>query len=170
MRRKGELWGMRTECANVGPRWQSNSAPAYGRRSTFLTFDEPIKSQLDREAPCQGRPLGPSLPHKRGTTVERLDDQEPIVSLRTWGSGPRPEGTEARDAGGPRPGPIAFDRRELSIILSVYGRLVAAGEWRDYALDFGRERAVFSIFRRASEMPLYRIVDRKSTRLNSSHT
>ena len=102
--------------------------------------------------------MGPSLPHKRGTTVERLDDQEPIVSLRTWGSGPRPEGTEARDAGGPRPGPIAFDRRELSIILSVYGRLVAAGEWRDYALDFGRERAVFSIFRRASEMPLYRIV------------
>jgi hypothetical protein len=44
------------------------------------------------------------------------------------------------------------------MILDVYGRRVAEGEWRDYALDFGVEKAVFSIFRRASEMPLYRIV------------
>lgn len=53
---------------------------------------------------------------------------------------------------------MAFDRKELTVILDVYGRQVAAGEWRDYALDFGRERATFSIFRRASEQPLYRIV------------
>ena len=52
---------------------------------------------------------------------------------------------------------VAFDRRELSEILAVYGRQVAAGEWRDYAMDFGRESAVFSVFRRASEWPLYRI-------------
>ena len=51
----------------------------------------------------------------------------------------------------------AFTRPELSAILAVYGRLMADGECRDYALDFGRETAVFSIFRRASEVPLYRI-------------
>ena len=42
--------------------------------------------------------------------------------------------------------------------MNVYGRMVAAGEWRDYAIDFGPERAVFSIFRRTSEMPLYRVI------------
>ncbi len=52
----------------------------------------------------------------------------------------------------------SFDRRELSSILKVYGRKVAEGEWRDYAIDFRRDEAVFSIFRRASEMPLFRIV------------
>lgn len=55
------------------------------------------------------------------------------------------------------PATIAFDRRELGEILTVYGRKVASGEWRDYALDFGKEKAVFSVFRRASEWPLYRI-------------
>ena len=54
--------------------------------------------------------------------------------------------------------PISFDRRELNQILRVYGRKVADGEWRDYAIDHLKERAVFSIFRRTSEMPLYRIV------------
>ena len=51
----------------------------------------------------------------------------------------------------------AFDRDELEVILEVYARKVAAGEWRDYALEMGQERAVFSIFRRTSEYPLYRI-------------
>jgi len=55
------------------------------------------------------------------------------------------------------PEPVRFDRHELSIILRVYGRQVASGEWRDYAIDFGRERAVFAILRRAGETPLYRI-------------
>lgn len=50
---------------------------------------------------------------------------------------------------------ISFDRQELALILNVYGRKVAAGEWRDYALDFGRERAMFSIYQRASERPLF---------------
>ncbi len=51
----------------------------------------------------------------------------------------------------------SFDRRELSLILNVYGRMVAAGKWRDYAIDHRRDRAVFSIFRGAAETPLYRV-------------
>ena len=50
---------------------------------------------------------------------------------------------------------VAFDRHELMQILSVYGRKVAAGEWRDYAMDFLKERALFSIYARVSERPLY---------------
>ncbi len=52
---------------------------------------------------------------------------------------------------------VSFDRHELREIFNVYGRQVAEGEWRDYALDFLPERAVFSIYRRASEVPLYRV-------------
>ena len=52
---------------------------------------------------------------------------------------------------------VTFSRRELRRILDLYGRKVAAGEWRDYAIDFLKDRAVFSVFRRASEIPLYRI-------------
>ena len=67
--------------------------------------------------------------------------------------------------GGEKPGasPLApisrvtFERKELDRIFNLYGRKVAAGEWRDYAIDFLRDRAVFSVFRRASEVPLYRI-------------
>jgi hypothetical protein len=55
------------------------------------------------------------------------------------------------------PAPVAFDRIELNRILDLYGRMVAAGKWRDYALDFGRDAAVFSAFRRAAERPEYRI-------------
>ena len=53
---------------------------------------------------------------------------------------------------------IAFDRKELNVILGIYGAKVAEGEWRDYAMEFGRDKAIFSVFRRASEVPLYRIV------------
>ncbi len=53
---------------------------------------------------------------------------------------------------------VFFNRRELDQILRVYGQMVAAGEWRDYAMADGAEQAVFSVFRRASEMALYRIV------------
>ena len=53
---------------------------------------------------------------------------------------------------------ISFNRRELDQILALYGRMVAAGEWRDYAIDMLKDKAVFSVFRRTSEMPLYRIV------------
>lgn len=83
-----------------------------------------------------------------------LDDQEPIVPIRPWASGAPAGCQDARN----EPGQVAFDRKELSAILGVYGTKVAAGEWRDYAVDFGRDKAIFSVFRRASEMPLYRIV------------
>ena len=52
---------------------------------------------------------------------------------------------------------VTFSRFELSRILNLYGRMVADGEWRDYSIDFLRDRAVFSVFRRASEVPIYRI-------------
>ena len=52
---------------------------------------------------------------------------------------------------------VTFDRRELNRIFGLYGRMVAAGEWRDYAIDFLKDRAVFSVFRRSSEVPIYRI-------------
>ena len=58
---------------------------------------------------------------------------------------------------GGAPAVVSFDRRELQKILGVYGRMVAAGEWRDYAIDFSSHKAVFSIFRRTSEMPLFRV-------------
>lgn len=66
--------------------------------------------------------------------------------------------------GPPTPEIVAFDRHELGQILSLYGRFVAAGEWRDYALNMMREVAVFSIFRRAAEVPLYRIEKRPKLR------
>lgn len=62
------------------------------------------------------------------------------------------------------PTQVAFDRHELGAILTLYGRMVAAGEWRDYAMSFLREVAVFSVFRRAAEHPLYRIEKRPALR------
>ena len=52
---------------------------------------------------------------------------------------------------------VSFNRAELRTILDLYARKVAAAEWRDYAIDFTRDKAVFSVFRRTSEVPLYRI-------------
>ena len=53
---------------------------------------------------------------------------------------------------------VTFDRHEFRDILNLYGRKVAEGEWRDYAIDFTRDKAIFSIFRRAAEYPLYRVI------------
>jgi hypothetical protein len=55
------------------------------------------------------------------------------------------------------PARISFDRTELAAILTLYGSKVADGEWRDYAIDAGRDKAVFSVFRRSADIPLYRI-------------
>jgi hypothetical protein len=55
------------------------------------------------------------------------------------------------------PSVTIFTRRELTQLLDLYGRKVAGGEWRDYAIDFDRDKAVFSVFRRASEVPMFRI-------------
>ena len=60
---------------------------------------------------------------------------------------------------------VVFDRSELDSIMQIYGRMVAAGHWRDYAIDFGREAATFSAFRRAAERPEYRVVKDPSLRL-----
>ena len=70
-----------------------------------------------------------------------------------------PNGGNPSGSGGqhqPRQRPfVGFDRRELNTILNLYGRKVASGEWRDYAMDFLKDRALFSIYKRASERPLY---------------
>ena len=63
------------------------------------------------------------------------------------------------------PEQVAFHRTELSLILGLYGRMVAAGEWRDYGMSHLREVAVFSVFRRSAENPLYRIEKRPKLRL-----
>ena len=55
------------------------------------------------------------------------------------------------------PLPVTFHRRELDAILWIYGRMVGEGEWRDYAIDHLRDKAVFSVFKRSGEFPLYRI-------------
>ncbi len=60
----------------------------------------------------------------------------------------------------PKADAVAFTREELSRILGLYGRFVAAGEWRDYAIDHLKDAAVFSIFRRSAETPLYRVEKR----------
>ena len=60
---------------------------------------------------------------------------------------------------------VSFDRKELQTILNLYGRKVADGEWRDYALDFLRDRALFSIYKRASERPLYVVEKNPKLRL-----
>jgi hypothetical protein len=63
-----------------------------------------------------------------------------------------------------QPSQVAFDRRELGLILNVYGQMVSKGEWKDYALDFLKDRAVFSIYRKASEHALYSIEKRPALR------
>lgn len=60
----------------------------------------------------------------------------------------------------PAPETVHFHRTELSVILSLYGRMVAAGEWRDYGISSLRDAAIFSIFRRTAENPLYRVEKR----------
>ena len=60
---------------------------------------------------------------------------------------------------------VSFDRKELFAIMSVYGRMVAGGEWRDYAISCLKDIAVFSVFRRTAEFPLYRIEKRPGLRL-----
>lgn len=61
-------------------------------------------------------------------------------------------------------GQVGFEREELTRILDLYGRMVAAGHWRDYAMDMGRDAAVFSAFRRATERPEFRIEKRPALR------
>ncbi len=64
----------------------------------------------------------------------------------------------------PLPDKVAFDRHELGAIMGLYGRMVAAGEWRDYGMSFLKDVAVFSVFRRTAEHPIYRIEKRPKLR------
>lgn len=72
------------------------------------------------------------------------ENRSPVVSLNEY--------RQIRD-----PVPVTFHRRELDAILRIYGRMVGEGEWRDYAIDHLKDKAVFSVFKRSGEMPLYRI-------------
>ena len=82
-----------------------------------------------------------------------MSDTEPI-KFRS-----RQQLTPAAEISGGPPAPplVRFDKAELNAILRLYGRMVGSGEWRDYAIDLMRDRAVFSIFRRSSEVPIYRV-------------
>ncbi len=82
-----------------------------------------------------------------------MSETEPIVLPLARKAGGQTQQAEASA----RRGGIAFDRQELAQILNIYGRKVRSGEWRDYAIDTMCEKAVFSVFRRATETPLYRI-------------
>jgi hypothetical protein len=62
------------------------------------------------------------------------------------------------------PTQVGFERAELNRILDLYGRMVAAGHWKDYAMDLGRDAAIFSAFRRAAERPEFRIEKRPALR------
>lgn len=63
----------------------------------------------------------------------------------------------AKTGAGGKPSQVAFDRKELSAILNVYGQMVSQGDWKDYAMDFLADKAIFSVYRKASEHALYRI-------------
>lgn len=88
-----------------------------------------------------------------------MSESEPIIDIRpALASRAVTPATQSHTTASKSPAPVVvFDKHELSEIFRVYGRMVAAGEWRDYALDMGRERAVFAIFRRSSECPVYTI-------------
>ena len=63
-----------------------------------------------------------------------------------------------------RPSQVGYERVELTRILDLYGRMVAAGHWRDYAIEFSRDAAVFAAFRRSAERPEVRIEKRPELR------
>ena len=100
-------------------------------------------------SPC----IGAILSFVSNGRLDLSETTDPIVFR------PRRTGRHAApDPHGSEPGrPTSFDRHELAAILDLYGRKVASGAWRDYAIDLLREKAVFSVYRRACEYPLYRI-------------
>jgi hypothetical protein len=71
---------------------------------------------------------------------------------------PDPGGSDAANAANSVLSLTRFDRFELEAILKLYGRMVARGEWRDYAIDMNKHQAVFAVFRRSSDVPLYSII------------
>ncbi len=83
----------------------------------------------------------PDLRHGESRSV---DNSSTVVDLREY--------KQNKD-----PLPVTFHRRELDAILWIYGRMVGEGDWRDYAIDHLKDKAVFSVFKRSGEMPLFRI-------------
>jgi hypothetical protein len=89
-----------------------------------------------------------------------VSEEPEIVALRARAASHESSGAQAdasRQPAAAAPAQVVFNRTELATILHLYGTKVAAGEWRDYAMDFNREKAVFAVYRRTSELPLYRI-------------
>ena len=84
----------------------------------------------------------PDLRHSENRSVDTTTSV--VVDLREY--------KQSKD-----PLPVTFHRRELDAILWIYGRMVGEGEWRDYAIDHLKDKAVFSVFKRSGEMPLFRI-------------
>jgi hypothetical protein len=85
-----------------------------------------------------------------------VSETDPIA-FRPTTSGTMQQSNARSSGPGQNNRPVCFTRQELQDILNVYGRNVASGEWRDYAIDMNRDKAIFSIFRRTSEMPIYRV-------------
>lgn len=86
-----------------------------------------------------------------------MSDSEPILLRPQCAGSPAVPAATAAFESAAQVSQITFNRQELAVILAVYGRKVATGEWRDYAIDLNRDKAIFSVFRRSSEVPLYRI-------------
>ncbi|MBB3594497.1 hypothetical protein FHX08_004901 [Rhizobium sp. BK529] len=84
----------------------------------------------------------PDLRHGESRSVD--NSSSTVVDLREYRQNKEPM-------------PVTFHRRELDQILWIYGRMVGEGEWKDYAIDHTKEKAVFSVFKRSGEMPLFRI-------------
>jgi hypothetical protein len=89
--------------------------------------------------------------------IRAIRESRSLKAGRTGSIDKAPVQQVVQSSSKPQPTNVTFDRHELREILNIYGRKVAEGEWRDYAIDFTVNLAVFSIFRRTSEMPLYRI-------------
>jgi hypothetical protein len=118
--------------------------------ATAATDNPPrAKSGASATAPLQRRAVG---------AIMARDNRRRSMSSMSEEADPSENRAAVRNAAaGPLPSQVTFNRLELHRILNLYGRMVADGEWRDYAIDFLKDRAVFSVFRRASEVPIYRI-------------
>lgn len=82
--------------------------------------------------------------HSKASVANKFEQARNVIVLHSNSPRPKPQTT-------------GFDRQELDLLLQLYSRKVALGEWRDYAIDMLKDRAVFSVFKRSSEMPLFMI-------------
>src|SRR5579859_4693373 len=121
-----------------------------GRRESLLQAAAP--GAIMAVVACPGK-VDPGFPIR---TCAKIHIRRRRMSL-TGDTDPSESRGMDRGSASAIPARVTFTRRELDRILNLYGRMVAAGEWRDYAIDFLKDKAVFSVFRRASEVPIYRI-------------